>query len=80
MTTPPRTPRTGRAQDRRLSLVATHRLDPRAIVAGAVFLAIIGLAIWYLARPEPLLLQGEVESTRTSRSCAVASIAVMCRS
>ena len=27
-------------------------------------MAIIGLAIWYLARPEPLLVQGEVESTR----------------
>jgi HlyD family secretion protein len=42
----------------------THRLQPRAIVAGVVFLSIIGLAIWYLARPEPLLVQGEVESTR----------------
>ena len=27
-------------------------------------MAIIGLAIWYLVRPEPLLAQGEVESTR----------------
>jgi HlyD family secretion protein len=25
---------------------------------------IIGLAIWYLARPEPLFAQGETESTR----------------
>lgn len=40
------------------------RLNPRAIITAAVFLAIIGLAIWYLARPEPLLVQGEVESTR----------------
>jgi len=29
-----------------------------------VFLTIIGLAIWYLVRPEPLLVQGEAESTR----------------
>jgi HlyD family secretion protein len=39
-------------------------LNPRAIIAAAVFLAIIGLAIWYLVRPEPLLVQGEAESTR----------------
>src|SRR5712692_4515099 len=40
------------------------RLNPRAVITGAIFLAIIGLAIWYLARPEPLLVQGEAESTR----------------
>ena len=27
-------------------------------------IAIIGLAIWYLARPEPLLVQGEAQSTQ----------------
>src|SRR5260221_906719 len=41
------------------------RLNPPAAITGALSLAIIGLAIWYLARPEPLLLQGEVGSTRT---------------
>jgi len=41
-----------------------RRVDPRAIIVGVLFVAIIGLAIWYLARPEPLLVQGEVESTR----------------
>jgi HlyD family secretion protein len=50
------------------SAVATSQhpvgLNPRAAIAGAIFLGIIGLAIWYLARPEPLLVQGEVESTR----------------
>jgi HlyD family secretion protein len=40
------------------------RLNPRGVIVGVLFLAIIGLAIWYLARPEPLLVQGEVESTR----------------
>jgi HlyD family secretion protein len=39
-------------------------VNPRVILVGLLFLAIIGLAIWYLARPEPLLVQGEVESTR----------------
>ncbi|MGO8916734.1 MAG: HlyD family secretion protein [Stellaceae bacterium] len=43
---------------------STPRLNPRAAVAGVIFIAVIGLAIWYLARPEPLLVQGEVESTR----------------
>ena len=40
------------------------RLNPRAAIAGAIFVAIIGLAIWYLVRPEPLLVQGEADSTR----------------
>jgi HlyD family secretion protein len=40
------------------------RVNPRAILVGVLFVAIIGLAIWYLARPEPLLVQGEVDSTR----------------
>ena len=41
-----------------------QRLNPRAVIAGVLSIAIIGLAIWYLARPEPLLVQGEAESTR----------------
>lgn len=39
-------------------------LNQRAVIAGLLFIAIIGLAIWYLARPEPLLAQGERERTR----------------
>jgi HlyD family secretion protein len=42
----------------------TLRLNPRAIITSAIFLAAIGFAIWYLARPEPLLVKGEAESTR----------------
>jgi HlyD family secretion protein len=40
------------------------RINPRAVITAVLFLSIIGLAIWYLARPEPLLVQGEAESTR----------------
>ena len=39
-------------------------LNPHAIITAVVFFTIIGLAIWYLARPEPSLVQGEAESTR----------------
>ncbi len=31
----------------------TRRLNPRSVITGAIFLAVIGLAIWYLARPSP---------------------------
>jgi HlyD family secretion protein len=41
-----------------------RRLDPRLIITAVLFVAIIGLAIWYLLRPEPLLVQGEADSTR----------------
>src|SRR5215470_15116315 len=47
------------------------RLEPRAVITGVLFVAIIGLAIWYLARPEPLLVQGEAESTRTDIAARV---------
>ena len=40
------------------------RLNPRDAITATLFLVIIGLAIWYLVRPEPLLVQGEAESTR----------------
>ena len=42
----------------------TRPMNPRAIIAGVIFVIIVGLAVWYLARAKPLLVQGEVESTR----------------
>jgi HlyD family secretion protein len=50
---------------------SARRVEPRAIIVGVLFVAIIGLAIWYLARPEPLLVQGEVESTRVDIAARV---------
>src|SRR5438093_10777564 len=41
-----------------------RRLDPRLVITAILFIAIIGLAIWYLVRPEPLLVQGESDTTR----------------
>jgi HlyD family secretion protein len=35
-----------------------------SIIVGVVILAIAGLSIWYLIRPQPLLVQGEVDATR----------------
>src|SRR6516162_5570702 len=47
------------------------RLNPRSLITWLIFAVIIGLAIWYLARPEPLLVQGEVESTRVDIAASV---------
>jgi HlyD family secretion protein len=41
-----------------------RRLDSRLVITALLFIAVIGLAIWYLVRPEPLLVQGEADSTR----------------
>src|SRR3974377_2639290 len=35
-----------------------------AIIVGAVVAAGAALSIWYLVRPQPLLVQGEVDATR----------------
>src|SRR3974390_1768697 len=35
-----------------------------AIIVGAVVAAVAALSIWYLVRPQPLLVQGEVDATR----------------
>src|SRR4030081_3033838 len=42
----------------------TRPMNPRAIIAGVIFVIIVDLAFWSLARPEPWLVQVEVESTR----------------
>src|SRR5215475_5373438 len=34
------------------------------IIVGVLILAVAGLSIWYLVRPQPLLVQGEVDATR----------------
>src|SRR5262245_49772255 len=35
-----------------------------SIIVSLVIAAVAGLSIWYLVRPEPLLVQGEVDATR----------------
>jgi hypothetical protein len=40
------------------------RIEPCVVITGVVFVAIMGLAIWYLARPEPLLHHLRTLATR----------------
>jgi len=35
-----------------------------SIIVGLIVAAVAGLSVWYLLRPEPLLVQGEVDATR----------------
>ena len=35
-----------------------------SIIVGVVIAAVAALSIWYLVRPQPLLVQGEVDATR----------------
>src|SRR5207253_8841490 len=35
-----------------------------SVIVGLVIAAVTGLSIWYLVRPQPLLVQGEVDATR----------------
>ena len=35
-----------------------------AVIVTLILAAIVGLSIWYLARPEPLIVQGEADATR----------------
>ena len=42
-----------------------RRPAPAVLIVAALFVAMIGLSIWYLTRREPLVVQGEVQS-RTS--------------
>jgi len=43
-------------------LPASSRIP--SLVVGVVAVAVAGLSIWYLLRPQPLLVQGEVDATR----------------
>src|SRR5215471_1375861 len=42
-----------------------------AVLVACVVVAIIALSIWYLVRPEPLLIQGEVDATRMDLAARV---------
>ena len=42
-----------------------------SIIVGLVIAAVAGLSIWYLVRPQPLLVQGEVDATRFDTAARV---------
>lgn len=42
-----------------------------AVVVGALVAGIVGLTVWYLALPQPLLIQGEADATRMDISARV---------
>ena len=47
------------------AIPASHRARhpaPAVLIVGLLFVAMIGLSIWYLSRREPLVVQGEVQS------------------
>jgi HlyD family secretion protein len=43
--------------------ISRRRLPPpAALIVGVLFVAMIGLSVWYLTRREPLVVQGEVQA------------------
>jgi HlyD family secretion protein len=64
--------------DREPAKSADKALDKRrpsalipSVIVGLVVTAIVGLSLWYLLRPEPLLVQGEVDATRLDLAARV---------
>ncbi|MBV8094567.1 MAG: efflux RND transporter periplasmic adaptor subunit, partial [Acetobacteraceae bacterium] len=43
-------------------LLRSRRPAPAVFIVGILFVAMIGLSVWYLSRREPLVIQGEVQS------------------
>ena len=50
------------SQPAKKRIPASTRLP--SIIVGLIIAAVAGLSIWYLVRPQPLLVQGEVDATR----------------
>ena len=59
---PPRDPVVALQDAAKKSPPVSGRLP--SIIVGVVVAAVAGLSIWYLVRPQPLLVQGEVDATR----------------
>src|SRR5437868_6161986 len=63
---PPNTAMQGEPLQAKKEPVEKRHRPQRApsIIVGLVVAAVAGLSIWYLVRPQPLLVQGEVDATR----------------
>ena len=55
--------KSGRPQDASKDRASSFILVS-SIIAGVVIAAVVGLSVWYLVWPEPLLVQGEADATR----------------
>jgi HlyD family secretion protein len=56
-----------RTDAKKLSDAAKRPAPPSrlpSLIVGLVVIAVAGLSIWYLVRPQPLLVQGEMDATR----------------
>ena len=62
LATPELTPPKSEPKEPKPPAPASNRIP--SIIVGVVVAAIAGLSIWYLMRPQPLLVQGEVDATR----------------
>src|SRR5271169_270159 len=60
---PPAPPRSAPDPERSRSERRSARRTP-AILATLIVVAIVGLSLWYLVQPQPLLVQGEADATR----------------
>jgi HlyD family secretion protein len=60
--TPELTPTTIELEEPKLRPTTSNRIP--SIIVGIMVATIAGLSIWYLVRPQPLLVQGEVDATR----------------
>jgi HlyD family secretion protein len=48
-----------------------HAATPAAAIVSLIIVAIVGLSLWYLVQPRPLLVQGEADSTRIDMAARV---------
>src|SRR5262245_65772953 len=59
-------------QQREASKPARSPTRVLAIIVGVVIAVVGGLSIWYLVRPVPLIVQGELDATRLDIAARVA--------
>src|SRR5262245_3578085 len=71
MDTPPEARVEGEPLVKKESAKKLASVNVPSIIVVCIVAAIAALSIWYLVRPEPLLLQGEVDATRMDLAARV---------
>jgi HlyD family secretion protein len=59
---PPGEPSAAAEPDKKAAVQASGRTP--AIIVSLIVAAVVGLTLWYLAQPQPLIVQGEADATR----------------